>query len=104
MSTQGVQQGPDQIADGVNPSLLASVDASGAVEALQDAITPSGREVAVHATEGGDTVLGSDWLFGMLLVELRLMNYLLAIGHNVTEDLDLLRADFAAQIGIDDVR
>lgn len=100
MGIQGVQAGPDQIADGNDPSILATVvkGATGnLVESFQEGIdTQTGAIRPVAVDPGGKQVLSDTDKLTLMLVEMRIQTqYLAAIagGLVMTDEPDTLRAD-----------
>lgn len=99
MSIQGVQGGPDQIADGVDPSILGTVikgQSGNSVQSLQELFSATGLVVPQQADAAGRMVLSDTDKLTAILVEMRIQTYYLsclAAGVIANDDPDVLRAD-----------
>lgn len=96
MGVLGIAAGPDQIADGDDPSLLAAVDADGNLRAKQFGQDAAGGQREQRLDGGGRVTLGSAEVFVALLIEMRIQTqYLAAIasGQTLTDDPETLRQD-----------
>lgn len=100
MGIQGVQAGPDQIADGSDPSVLATVVkgvTGNLVESFQEGLdTQTGVIRPVAVDPSGKQVWSDTDKLTAILVEMRIHTmYLAAIagGYTMTDDPDALRAD-----------
>ena len=92
-SSTGIAGTPGQIADGVNADYVAEVFSDRSVSVRFQGIGESGSAAAPSLGVGNRLVTAERALFVAILQELRIMNYLLATGLNVREDLDGLRRE-----------
>ena len=104
--TIGVQAGPDQIADGQNPTLLETVvpgvAGNAALNYNQGLDQQTGAIRPQAADPSGRTVLSDTDKLTLLLIEARIQTYFLsciAAGIVATDDPDALRLD-ADQTGL----
>lgn len=102
--TIGVQAGPDQIADGKDPSVLVSVvpaaDGSNAQETFGFGIdSQTGAKRASVVDAAGRAVISDTDKLTLILLEMRLQTFYLAeiaAGRIVADDPEVLRSDFDA--------
>mgnify|MGYP001618062717 CR=1 FL=1 len=92
-NSTGIAGAPGQIADGVNPDYVAQVFPDLSVSVRFQGIGESGSSVAPSLGTGNRLITAERAMFAAILQELRIMNYLLATGLNVREDLDGLRRE-----------
>lgn len=96
MSVLGIAAGPDQIADGTDPSVLATVDSDGNLQEVSKGIDQAGQTRTSRLGPGGEQEIGSQAVLLAILVELRTITSLLtAIGSGqvVMDDPDQYRED-----------
>ena len=76
MSVIGIAEGPEQIADGTDPSQLAEVDADGNLSVLSKGVDENGTARAIAVDPSGRLTLSVSEILMAILVELKTLNML----------------------------
>ena len=98
MSVRGIAAGPDQIADGIDPTLLAEVNADKALRVQGGSTDPAGTIQNVRVDSDGRMVMSSADMIRELLIEMRLLTEIFAESHFIT-DIEFRRADIDKDLG-----
>src|SRR3990167_11210420 len=94
MGTRGIAAGPEPIADGIDPTLLAEVTDDNALKVSGGFTDPGGVVQPPRVDAEGRLVLSSAEMIRELLIEMRLLTSIMAEAHFVNEtDLAFRRAD-----------
>lgn len=96
MSILGIAAGPDQIADGKDPSRLAEVDQYGNLSEISKGLGPAGFHKVLRTDAGGKLILSDTELLKAILIEMRIQTQFLAAiaaGQIANDDPDTLRLD-----------
>lgn len=99
MAIHGIAAGPDNIADGEDPSLLATVDDQGNLHVTPQTVDQNGSVRSIAIDAAGRIITSDSDKLTAILIELRVLNQNLAAlvaGQVATDDLDVLRLDAAA--------
>ena len=89
MSIQGIAAGADQIADGEDPSILATVDENGDLHVTSNTVTQDGVSRSIATDSMGRAISSDSDKLTAILIEMRIQT-------------EFLRAIAAGQISIDD--
>jgi len=98
MTVIGIAAGPEQIADGTDPTIIAEVTEDNALKVSGGFTDSSGTVQPPRVDAEGRLVLSSADVIRELLIEMRLLNEMFAEVHFV-HDLDLRRADIDRDLG-----
>ena len=96
MSINGIAAGPDQIADGEDPSLLAKVDSNKRLHVNAQTVNQDGVNRSILVDSTGRTVISDSDKLTAILIEMRIQTQLLAAlvaGQIANDDPDDLRRD-----------
>ena len=98
MGTRGIAAGPEPIADGIDPTLLAEVTDDNALKVSGGFTDPGGVVQPPRVDAEGRLVLSSAEMIRELVIEMRLMNEMFAEAHFIS-DLAFRRADIDRDLG-----
>ena len=100
MTVIGIAAGPDQIADGTDPTIIAEVTEDKALKVSGGFTDSSGTVQPPRVDAEGRLVLSSAEMIRELLIEMRLLTSIMADAHFVNEkDLAFRRADIDRDLG-----